>query len=37
VPIGYGSLEKVKIPNAEETDDPKKIWTVHFNGRGEVW
>lgn len=37
VPVGYGSLEKVKIPNAEETDDPKKMWTAHFNGGREVW
>jgi hypothetical protein len=34
---GYGTLEKVKIPNVEETDDPKKIWTAHFNGGREIW
>lgn len=37
VPAGYGSLEKVKIPNVEETEDPNKIFTVHFNGGQEVW
>jgi hypothetical protein len=37
VPVGYGSLEKIKIPNVEETDDAKKIWTAHFNGGREVW
>ncbi len=37
VPAGYGTLEKVKIPNVEETDDPEKIWTVHFNGGREIW
>lgn len=37
VPEGYGSLEKVKIPNVEETDDPKKTWSAHFNGGKEIW
>jgi len=37
VPPGLGSLETVKIPNVEETDDPKKIFTAHFNGGLEVW
>lgn len=37
VPVGYGSLEKVKIPNVEETEDPNKIFTAHFNGGQEVW
>jgi hypothetical protein len=37
VPPGYGSLEKVKIPNVEETEDPQKIFTAHFNGGQEVW
>jgi hypothetical protein len=37
VPPGYGSLEKVKIPNVEETDDAKKVWTAHFKGGQEVW
>ncbi len=37
VPAIYGSLEKVKIPNVEETDDPEKIWTVHFDGGREIW
>ncbi|MDN4526408.1 DUF362 domain-containing protein [Fictibacillus fluitans] len=30
VPIGYGRLEGVKIPNVEETNDPAKILTVQF-------
>jgi hypothetical protein len=37
VPVGYGSLEKVTIPNVEETDDAKKIWTAHFIGGQAVW
>jgi hypothetical protein len=37
VPAGYGSLGKLKIPNVEETEDPKKIFTAHFNGGREVW
>lgn len=37
VPLGYGSLAAVKIPNVEETDDPKKLFTAHFNGGLEVW
>lgn len=37
VPAGYGSLEKVKIPNAEEMDDPKRMWTAHFKGGQEIW
>jgi len=37
VPTGYGSLEKVNIPNVKETDDPKKTWTAHFNGGREIW
>jgi hypothetical protein len=37
VPEGYGSLEAVPIPNVEETDDPKKIFTAHFNKGVEVW
>jgi hypothetical protein len=34
VPIGYGSLSEVNIANVDETEDPKKIYTVHFN---DVW
>jgi hypothetical protein len=37
VPVGYGSLESVKMPNVEETKDPNKIFTAHFNGGQEVW
>jgi hypothetical protein len=37
VPEGYGSLEKVKIPNVQETADPGKIFTAHFNGGLEIW
>lgn len=37
VPPGYGSLATVKIPNVEETDDPERIFTAHFNGGLEVW
>jgi hypothetical protein len=37
VPAGYGSLEKVKVPNVAETEDHAKIWTSHFNGGREIW
>jgi hypothetical protein len=37
VPTGYGSLGTVKMPNVEETADPHKILTAHFNGGQEVW
>jgi hypothetical protein len=37
VPVGYGILEAVKIPNVRETEDPKKIWTAHFNNGQETW
>ncbi|OBR94198.1 DUF362 domain-containing protein [Clostridium autoethanogenum] len=34
VPMGYGKLSGVNIPNVVETEDPKKIYTAHFNA---VW
>jgi len=37
VPAGYGSLEARRIPNVEETDDPGKVFTAHFDGGAEVW
>ena len=37
VPEGHGSLESVPVPNVEETGDPKKIFTAHFNNGAEVW
>lgn len=37
VPVGFGSLDDVKIPNVEETDDPNKIFTAHFNQGQEIW
>jgi hypothetical protein len=37
VPRGYGSLETFKMPNVEETEDPNKIFTAHFNSGQEVW
>jgi uncharacterized protein (DUF362 family) len=37
VPMGYGHLEKIKIPNVEETEDPNKVFTAHFNNDQEVW
>ncbi|MBI4814083.1 MAG: hypothetical protein HY802_07360 [Methanobacterium sp.] len=37
VPEGSGSLENVKIPNVQETDDPAKIFTAHFNSGQEIW
>lgn len=37
VPPGYGTLGKANIPNVEETGDPNKILTAHFNGGREIW
>lgn len=37
VPQGYGTLGNVKLPNVEETDDPNKVLTAHFNGGQEIW
>lgn len=37
VPVSFGSLGNVKIPNVEETDDPNKIFTAHFNKGQEIW
>ena len=37
VPVGFGSIGNVKIPNVTETDDPSKIFTAHFNQGLEVW
>jgi hypothetical protein len=34
VPLGLGMD---KLPNVEETEDPNKILTAHFNGGQEVW
>jgi hypothetical protein len=34
VPIGYGSLEGINILNVEETADPDKILSAHFE---DVW
>lgn len=37
VPAGYGTLQAAGIPNVEETADPGKLWTAHFNKGEEVW
>lgn len=37
VPPGYGGLDGVKIPNVEETRDPERIFTAHFDGGREIW
>ena len=37
VPAGYGSSTGMSIPNVEETDDPEKVFTAHFNRGQEVW
>ncbi|WP_431062670.1 DUF362 domain-containing protein [Methanobacterium sp.] len=37
VPIGLGNMDNIKIPNVEETNDPSKIFTAHFNQGQEVW
>ncbi|GAG33560.1 unnamed protein product, partial [marine sediment metagenome] len=37
VPVRYGSSVGISIPNVEETSDPEKILTAHFNGGQEAW
>ncbi|WP_269851782.1 hypothetical protein [Methanosarcina horonobensis] len=37
VPAGYGKLKAHRIPNVEETDDPRKVFTAHFGSGVEVW
>jgi hypothetical protein len=37
VPEGFGTLGAVKIPNVEETGDPARIFTAHFNQGQEIW
>ncbi len=37
VPGGYGNLAGSSVPNMEETEDPDKIFTAHFNNGQEVW
>ena len=37
VPGGYGNLAGSSVPNVEETEDPDKIFTAHFNNGQEVW
>jgi hypothetical protein len=37
VPVDFGKLNNHPIPNVEETADPQKIFTAHFNGGQEVW
>ena len=34
VPIGYGKLEDIDIPNVKETNNSKKIFTVYFE---QIW
>ncbi len=37
VPPAYGKTGDKKIPNAEETDDPSRIFTASFNDGREMW
>ena len=37
VPPGFGSLLGRSVPNVEETEDPEKLFTAHFNNGQEVW
>jgi hypothetical protein len=37
VPAGYGSLNKEKILNVEESEDPAKIFTAWFKNGAEIW
>jgi hypothetical protein len=37
VPTGLGMLAGRSVPNVEETNDPKKIYTANFNGGRESW
>ncbi len=36
VPQGFGSIGNTRVPNVEETDDPRLIFTASFSGK-EVW
>ena len=37
VPEGFSKLAGKMIPNVEETNDPAKIFTAHFNAGKEIW
>jgi hypothetical protein len=37
VPPGYGGLASGEVPNVEETEDPKKLFTAAFRSGAEVW
>ena len=37
VPVGFGNLAGNTLPNIEETGDPNKILTAHFNSGKEIW
>jgi hypothetical protein len=37
VPPGYGALASGEVPNVEETEDPKKLFTAAFRSGAEVW
>jgi tRNA G37 N-methylase TrmD len=37
VPEGFGTLDGESVPNVQETDDPKKIFTTEFDGGQETW
>jgi hypothetical protein len=37
VPEGFSMLAGKMIPNVEETNDPAKIFTAHFNAGKEIW
>jgi len=37
VPPGYGGLLTGQVPNIEETEDPRKLFTASFRGGAEIW
>jgi hypothetical protein len=37
VPQGFESLGGSPLPNVVATDDPAKVFTVHFKGGQEIW
>jgi len=37
VPAGYGKSAGIELPNIEETADPDKLFSAHFNDHQEVW
>jgi hypothetical protein len=37
IPAGYGKSVGINIPNVEETEDPKMVFTARFNNGQKIW